>query len=432
MIGANGKFETQTVNWINPAQLSTLYTESQPDSSPLAPAIGYRIGGPGAFDITAGSISLGNSYGILSSGVVDPTGGFGRYGDLASVTPQGAAVTVTVSGDLSMLTSTIATLGGGNVNVISTGGSLDLGTEGIGNSGRQVGLGVYSAGGGNVTVTAYSDVNIDGSRIGTYDGGNVIVESFTGNVNVGSGGNTVSGAFLTYVDPATGLPGSYAEDVFGSGIVAFTLVPGSASQGYPPADVATAALPGNITVTTPEGDITTSQAGIIQIALDGSSTPGPIIDLSAGSDGYIGNIDLGNSGVIGGTIKLTATGEITGQFVGRQGIVINAPIFNGIGVAPTITATGDTGGTLIGNQVSVSGASTANIQSQSASVSGGAASSTLGRATASAASQSAAQQANNASQQLANSDLGNDKQNDDKKPLIKRVKRVTVILPKTT
>jgi Immunoglobulin I-set domain len=220
--------------------------------------------------------------------------------------------TVTADGDLEMLTSTIATLGGGNVNVF-TADLMDLGSEDLSNSSRQVGFGIFTAGAGNVSVIAGGDIDIDGSRIATYNGGNIFVESYAGSVDVGSGGNSPTGVYLTYVDPATGLAGSYAEDVYGSGIIANTLVPGTAAEGYPPAGVGIASVPGNITVETPEGNITTTEGGITQIALDGNLAAGPTISLSAGSPGYVENIYIGESGVIGGTVNITATGGIVGQ-----------------------------------------------------------------------------------------------------------------------
>ena len=135
VLDSKGHFQTDTVYWAPATEVQTLdydsyhnsFGEYSPAPSPVNGQIGYRIGGPGQFEINAGSIELGNTYGILSCGVLDPQGGYDRYADLASITPSGATVNVTVSGDLDMLTSTIATIGGGDVNVISTGGSMDLG-----------------------------------------------------------------------------------------------------------------------------------------------------------------------------------------------------------------------------------------------------------------------------------------------------------------
>jgi hypothetical protein len=306
VLDSNGHFLTDTYNWAPPADVQTLYTESQSAPSLLNGNLGYRIGGPGQFDITAGSIELGNTYGILSCDVFDPQGGYGRYASLVPLTPSGATVNVTVSGDLDMLTSAIATIGGGDVNVTSTGGSIYLGSQELINTVRQVGFGVYTAGAGNVNVTAYGDIDIDGSRIAAFNGGNIFVESQTGEVNVGSGGNTVNGVSVSYINSDTGQAALYTEAALGSGILSCTLVDTSQVPG-------SAAIPGNITVETPQGDIITSQDGILQEALNGNISGHPAINLNAGS-----NIDLGNSGLIGDTITLSASGSISGYAFAPQ------------------------------------------------------------------------------------------------------------------
>ena len=158
-----------------------------------------------------------------------------------------------------MLTSRIASFDGGDVTVNSVAGSIDLGTQNlfIGNSGFA--YGIYTSGNSDVSVTAHGDVNINGSRIAAYDGGDVTVESSFGNVNVGSGGNN----YVTV--PLAGRP---AGQIYGSGIVAVSL-PGSERVDGDPN------LPGNITVSTPRGNIVASQAGILQLALDGNVCGGP-------------------------------------------------------------------------------------------------------------------------------------------------------------
>jgi hypothetical protein len=425
--------------------------------APINVGLGYRLGGPGQFNIDADSIELGNTYGILSSGVVDPQGGYGRYANLVSLTPSGASINVTVADDstltvngvttttpsLDMLTSTIATIGGGDVNVTSTGGSMDLGSQDLFTSVRQVGFGVYAAGAGNVNVTAYGDVDIDGSRIAAFNGGNISVESQTGDVNVGSGGATVNGVSVSYVNPVTGLPGLYVEAVAGSGILASTLVSPSQVPGG-------ATIPGNITVNTPQGDIVADLGGILQEALNGNVAGGPTIDLSAGTPAggdwnskspplYVGNIDFGNSGVIGGAITIKATGKIKGVVISRQNSSIQAGIsFQGTvlsGGSADVSAGGSVSGTIIGvGGASVSGGSiTASVLGQNVSVNGGAATSTLGSsATATSTSQSASQQASqSANQEVASTDTGDDK-NKKKQPTLQRIKRVTVILPKAS
>ena len=448
--GANGQtyFKTTTISWVAPSIIQSLYAASQSDLSPTSGQLGYRIGGPGEFDINAGSISLGNSYGILSCGVYDSQGGFNRYNNLASITPAGATVNVTVSDDLSMLTSTIATLGGGDVNITSTGGSMDLGSQALYNTQRQVGFGVFTAGGGDANVTALDDINISGSRIATYDGGDIFVKSLIGSVNVGSGGNTYIGVLDSFVNPDTGLAAFYPETAYGSGIVAYTLVPPQEGQTLPPNP---AKLPGNITVLAPQGDIISTKGGILQEALNGTITAGPTVTLEAGTPAggdwnskepplYTGNIDLGNSGVIGGMVNLKATGNIAGQVISRQDSTVNAgQSFSGTllsGGSATLNAGGGVSGTIIGvGSVTVSGGNiTASVLSQNANV-GGKQSDTLGSsANATASSQSAAQQANTQSQkQVASNDTNpDDEKNKKKKPGLRKVSRVTVILSAAT
>jgi filamentous hemagglutinin family protein len=467
-----GKYEADAVTWVDPSIINTLsYASSHP--SPLealvglldasAPSqssgqLGYRLGGPGEFDINADSISLGNSYGILSCGVSDPQGGFDRYNNLASLTPSGATVNVTVADDqtttvngvttitpsLDMLTSTIAAIGGGDVNVTSTGGSMDLGSPELPGVSRQVGIGIFTSGDGNVNVTALGDVDIDGSRIAAFDGGNVSVESQQGTVNVGSGAETPDGVVVTYVNSA-GQADYYAEQVYGSGIVAFTLISPSVVPGSP-------RVPGNITVTTPQGDIVATLGGILQEALNGNIAGGPTVTLTAGTfppgnpnnpdnlPEHAGNINLGQSGVIGGTVNLSANGNISGVIISRQNSSVNAEQnFNGTllsGGAADVSAGGSVSGTVVGvGGASVSGSTvSAAVLGQNVSVNGGAATSTLGSsANATSSSQSASQQASqSADQQVANTDNGDDDQNKKKKPLIQKTSRVTVLLSAAT
>jgi hypothetical protein len=410
-------WETTTVNWAPPSVVQTLYANNLGVPNLGDPTMGYQLGGPGQFDIDAGSIDLGSSIGIVSFGVNSQGSSLNRYGNLVSVTPEGATVNVTVAGDLDLLSSTIATLGGGDVNVTSTGGSMDLGFVNLPDqSTRQIGFGVYSASQGNVSVSALGDIDIGGSRIAAYDGGNIHVESLQGDINVGSGADSQNSLQLSYTDP-NGNANYYQEYVFGSGILATTLVTPESDAAYSepgsewPVDHAT--VPGNITVDAPQGNITATLGGISQQALDGNQAGGPTVTLVAGtpasadSPGYVGNIDLGQGGVIGGTINATANGNISGLIVSRQNSNINAAQnFSGsvlAGGSADVGAGGNVSGVIVGiGGATVSGGnvSGADVISQNASVNG-ASSDTLGAtATATSTSQSAAQQANSASQQL--------------------------------
>jgi filamentous hemagglutinin family protein len=460
---ATGQFETDTVTWVNPSVIATLFNNSQSAPLPQPGQLGYQIGGPGTFDITAGSISLGNTYGILSDGVSEAEGGLSRYGNLASLTPEGATINVEVTGSqqitdplmavgpdnpyespLDMLTSTIATLGGGDVNVTCTSGSMDLGSQELFSVQRSAGAGIYTTGGGNVNLIAQGDVNIDGSRVGTYNGGNILVESLGGTVNIGSGGSTVNGLYVSYVNPITKQAQTYAESAYGSGIIANTLIPPLPGSGasWPPT---VATVPGNITVLAPQGNIIASLGGVLQEALNGSVTAGPSVTLEAGTPAggnwnstqppvYVGNINLGNSGVIGGNVTVEATGNILGQIISRQNTTVNAvgniTVTILSGGSANLAAGGDISGTIVGvSSVNISsGNVSAQVLSQNANVVGQAQSDTLGSsATATSSSQSAAQQSNTQSNQQLATDV-NPQDNKKKKSSIQKVGHVTVIL----
>src|SRR5262249_30146685 len=163
----------------------------------------------------------------------------------------------------------------------------------------------------------------------------------------------------------------------GRGIVANTLVnpaavPDSASQ------------PGNISVKTPQGDIFASQGGIVQEALNGNVAAGPTITLvagtrpAAGSQSYVGNITLGRSGVIAGTVSADANGNITRLVISRQNsTIVAAQSFSGTvlsGGTANLTAGGNISGTVIGvGGVNASGGQgvTAALLGQNVSVGGG-------------------------------------------------------------
>jgi hypothetical protein len=460
-----GHFVTDTVHWADPNIIHTLYADTHdplnganndpvvdPNNLPAigavdpkaTPSIGFGIGGPGELNVTAGSIALGNSFGIISYGLESDTQNHREdYQGLAPVTASGATVNVSVDGALNMLTSTIASLGGGSVNV--TAGTLDLGsvelaTKSLGGGTEPLAYGIYTAASGDVNVTATTgDVQIDGSRIGAYDGGNVFVTSLHGMVDVGSGGAVQAAIYHNYVDPRTGKVVNGYENIYGSGILATCYPDSYTTPGA-------AALPGDITILTPQGDIRSTEGGITQEALNGNTAAGPTITLVAGTEpvngsgGSPGNIDLGNGGVIGGSVNLQANGNISGVIISRQDSTINAAQnFSGTvlsGGTANLNAGGSVAGTIVGvGGANVTGAGiSATVLSQNANVAGQSQNTLGSSATASGTSQSAAQQASSDTKQLASNDTSGDddkKKNSGKQPaLARRTGRVTVILPK--
>ena len=53
-----------------------------------------------------------------------------------------------------------------------------------------------------MSVIANGDINLNGSRIATYDGGNVTVASLNGNIDAGNGGSGFVTINAYYVDPS--------------------------------------------------------------------------------------------------------------------------------------------------------------------------------------------------------------------------------------
>jgi filamentous hemagglutinin family protein len=445
----NGHFVLQTVTFAPTSAIETLYTNSKDsvvDASHQSP--GFQIGGPGRLEINAGSVDLGSSSGIISwgrgNGSIE-SGGI-NYASLYGLTPSGASIKLNVAGDLSMLTSTIASIDGGDVTV-NSGGKIDLSLGQLAfvpvHSGNAA-FGIYTSGHSDVSVTADKNINIGSARIATFNGGDIFVESLDGTVNAGNGANTTLVIPTMVTDPNTGaatFSSIQNPKPFGSGIVAIS--PSSKYQV-----VGSDGLPGNITVETPHGDIVSTLGGIQQFALNGDISGGPTITLTAGtpatdgSPAYKGNVDLGAGGVIGGTVNITAQGNIEGLIVTRQNANINAAQTASITLLAggTANVAGGTGvvGTIAGiNGVNVSGSGiTASLLGQNVSVGGATAQSTLGTSAATTStSQAAAQQASSGVQEQVgnNQEQGDDaKKKKGKGPILtRRVGRVTVILPKT-
>ena len=104
----------------------------------------------------------------------------------------------------------------------------------------------------------------------------------------------------------------------GSGILA-TTIPG------------TVGTVGNITVATPKGDVIAGQGGIAQLSFNGTPNLNGLVNVTAGSpagpngeQAFQGSVRAGNSGIIGGNIRLRATGDIEGVVVAQGSIDLAA------------------------------------------------------------------------------------------------------------
>lgn len=366
ILKADGTPMTHTAEFVDAATLNSIYAASQ--DIPSDPESGFRIGGCGSFNMTAANLDLGATAGIVSMGPAENSA-LARYFD------HGAAINVNVAGDLNMFSTTISCLNGGDINV-QAGGGIDLGSDYFSGD-DQFARGIFSTCGSDVTVVAGGDIVINGSRIATYDGGNIVVKSLHGNIEVGKGGQGAATVLEYYVDPVTRKVASYSVTIPGSGILATTF-PKSLNKAFPSSQNTV----GDILVETPEGNITATSAGIVQVPLNGTSAKSGTVTLTAGTEDasgtvvHEGSIDVSGSGVIGANVILRATGDIQGTIVARN----NLGITSLQSVAVSAFATGDinvnaantVSGTLIGlNSINLNaGEIDAALQSQNVNASG--------------------------------------------------------------
>ena len=369
---------------------------------------GLALTGPGTFNVNADTMDLGVSGGIR---VLAPDSA------AESISLYGANLNVTTLGDLSMTSTKISNESlGGNVDV-TVGGALNVGDQFSTLGDPTLPKGIYTTGGGNVTVTAQGDVDINGSRIATYDGGNIAVESQTGDVNAGTGGAGYVAFTALQLDPLTDSLINIPATIPGSGIVA-TTVPG--------AD----ALLGDITIKAPEGSLNANLGGVLQISLDGTDTSHTFINVDVGND-----INATGSGIIGANINLKAGGNINGVVVGSQSVDISSLHNVDVTVVSSgnvdVSASGSVSGTIVGGaDVSVSGSTVdAAVIGASVAASGDTAGAALG-VPASNVAKVNTEVADNADAATTKTDSG-DSNDQTNKPitLAQKVSRVTVILP---
>ncbi|MDB6066571.1 MAG: Filamentous hemagglutinin family outer membrane protein [Pedosphaera sp.] len=400
------------------AALNQLYQLSQNIPPPQAYA-GIQVGGPGTLAISAKNMDLGVTQGIRTVGALNNP-------NLAGISLHGADISIQLAGNLDMTSSQIASFNGGNIDV-TAGGSINVGAQQQFSS-DDTPKGIYTGHGGNVTVTAADDIEVNGSRIATYDGGNVTVVSQHGSVDAGNGGESSFTIITSVVDPVTGLLGTENDTFFSSGIVALTA---KNSQS----------LVGNISITAAK-NISANAGGVLQISLNGVGVAASkgTVKLDAGGD-----INANLSGIVGQNVNLKAGGNIVGQIVATQNILIgagqNANVTAVGGGSVSVGASGTVSGSVIGggnvtvsgNEISASVASTAG----SVSTSGDTKSAQIGAFAGVAAPAVAQQTSQEADKTIAEDKTDATSDEDEFKKhgtksavLVKSSGRVTVILPK--
>jgi filamentous hemagglutinin family protein len=412
------------------ATINALFEATQ--DVPLFPVKngGFAFGGPGTVNFAARNLDLGITLGIRSvvtalnpalalDALGQPQAGANLNLTLGYLGGDRAAGVVPGAGNLEMVSSQISSFNQGSIDLRAA-GSLNVGGQSQFTS-DDTPKGIYTGHGGNVTVEALGDIRLNGSRIASYDGGDVSVISRQGAVDAGNGGK---GFFLITTDqlnPATGLVEQRTDQFFGSGIVALTRKDSTAQVG-------------NITVKA-QGDILANSGGILQLAFNNSDTRQAFVSLDAGR-----NIEANESGILGANVDLKAGGDIKGLVVANRDISIQANQNVAVtalgGGNVSVSAGGSFSGTAVGGgSVDVSGLSVSGtILSTSGSVStGGDASSAQTSAFAGVAAPVAKQTTTESEKPLALAQKDDSESADEKKrkpiQLARSVGRVTVILP---
>ncbi len=408
--------------------IQALYAASQNSLSLSSAPQGIIIGGPGELDITAQSMDLG----VTAKGVTSE--GPGINTSLAKIAKEGAAIKINLAGDLDMFASEISSWYGGDID-INVGGSINAGLANLPLQQPHAPHGIWTSGHSDISVIAGGNINVEGSRIAAFDGGDVFVESLTGNVDAGTGNLNEVLVNEVVVNRKTGEVSMPQQAIAGSGIMATTLPDAPSSLAV-----------GNITVVTPQGDINAGIGGITQEPENGNTSLKPTVTLTAGTADpvtgkvlYVGNIDAGDAGVIAINTVAQATGKVTGLFISSGNSTIHGDTLNVTDLAggtASLSANGAITGTIIaGSGINVTGGTFAGV-ALSQNVSGGGAQSALataasaGAGSQTAAASEASSQKAETSDQSATTDMDDEKKKARAHPLLaKYTGRVTVLLP---
>jgi hypothetical protein len=460
LLNPDGSPQTKTVSVIDAATTAALMAQyASLGPIPATRDSGYILGGGGQFNITARNIDLGTTLGIVSQGVssdtattLDGDGNPVTTYPLAQYFTRGADVNVNVSGNLDMFSTSISSVNGGNISIIA-GGNVNAGSD-IFIGGSASARGIFTTVQSDISVIAHGDINVSGSRIATFDGGDITVESLAGSINAGKGGSSTVTVAAFYVDPLTRQVYQSAPELPFSGIVALTFPQRNSSYPAPVASL------GNILVEAPRGDIVANLAGIIQLPLNYGSYPDASVTVLAGYElqdasgnpvtaGNLAqgtpikvsadrNINASGSGILAGNATLKASGSIVGLIFARNNIDISAQQnVNVVAVGQGNVNVSSSVGTISGTIIGVGGVTASGSSIDAALISGNVSGATsgqsgLGQGTAANATAQAVSSEDSAKTAAADTQADNSdekKKKGDGAALMQKTGRVTVLLP---
>jgi filamentous hemagglutinin family protein len=210
-------------------------------------------------------------------------------------------------GSLSLYFSQIYTLDGGDVSLVTPGGSVNVGLAtppiafGITKSPSQLGIVAEST--GNVSSISYGNFLVNQSRVFAADGGDILVWSTDGNVDAGRGAKTaISAPAPTITVNAQGqVQTTFPAALQGSGIQALATTAG--------------ATPGDVDLYAPQGVVNASDAGIVA-----------------------GNLTIGATAVLGRN-NITVSGVSVGVPVDTSGLGASFAGSSAVGSSAATAAT---------------------------------------------------------------------------------------------
>jgi len=216
-------------------------------------------------------------------------------------------------GDILLYFSRINTLAGGNIDLYAPGGQINVGlaaapsTFGITKPASQ--LGIVAAGVGSVSAVAYSDVQVNQSRIFAANGGDILIWSTEGNIDAGRGAKTAISA---------------------------------------PPPVITVSASGQVTSVFPPA---LTGSGIQAIATSAGTKPGDV-DLFAPH----GVVNANDAGIVAGNLTIAATAVLGASNITVTGTSVGVPVqATGLGVSLSSAASSSTAASGLSSGVSESG-----------------------------------------------------------------------------
>ncbi len=227
----------------------------------------------------------------------------------------GSANTAAGAGDIDMTLSQISSLSGAASIIIFANGNLNVGKSAFASQAQTQSTGIFTAEGGAINIFANKDVNVNESRVMTFEGGDITVWSDAGSINAGRGSKSVVDATPPGLEDINGqIVLAFSPPPVGSGVRAVTYNPDPEQDpDAPPA--------GNIYLFAPTGVIDAGEAGIAgrNVIL------GAVQVINANNISFSGtSVGVPSTASLGGLGALSGTSAVTQGLQSQEAAIMNA------------------------------------------------------------------------------------------------------------